>query len=130
MLSNEKNNTQYHVPGFEYMGPGTRIATNIVNNVKPTNHTDHVALHHDLDYLRAQNNYWDLLKADARAVINDDFSWSGKAMKLGLTARSLISTLTFNQVNFGDTSLSKEEAQFLTDYLEEQHNLDYGEHKQ
>lgn len=50
LIDKEKNNKQYHVPGYNYLGPGTKIGTNIINGIKPINHLDELARKHDLDY--------------------------------------------------------------------------------
>lgn len=50
-IEKEKNNKQFHVPGYNYLGPGTKIGTNIIKGKKPINHLDELARRHDLDYL-------------------------------------------------------------------------------
>lgn len=51
LIDKEKANKQFHVPGYNYLGPGTKIGTNIINGIKPINHLDELARRHDLDYL-------------------------------------------------------------------------------
>lgn len=51
LIEKEKRNKQYHVPGYNYLGPGTKIGTNIIKGIKPINHLDELARRHDLDYL-------------------------------------------------------------------------------
>jgi hypothetical protein len=124
-IEDEKHNTQFHMPGFNYMGPGTNIITNILKDVRPINETDHVALHHDLDFLRANGDYMALMQSDWKAIKNSGFSLDSMLMKTGLTLRSILSTLTFNQINFGESKLTKEESALLANYLEDIHNTKY-----
>lgn len=42
---------EYHLPGHNYAGPGTRVKSNIINDVKPTTALDAAALVHDVEYL-------------------------------------------------------------------------------
>ena len=42
---------QYHFPGYNYLGPGTKIEENIESGIEPINDTDAAAKAHDLDYL-------------------------------------------------------------------------------
>lgn len=42
---------EYHLPGHNYAGPGTRVKSNILNDIKPTTALDAAALVHDVEYL-------------------------------------------------------------------------------
>lgn len=121
-MSNEENNTQFHMPGYNYMGPGTKIITNIYRKIPYINYNDHVALHHDIDYVRANGNFIKTLKADIKAIRSSDQSLSGLALKTGLTIRSILSILTMNKINFSRTAKTDEEANIIADYLEQQHS--------
>ena len=62
-MTREEQNTEYHMPGFNYMGPGTKIATRVMNKVRPTNALDAASLIHDVEYLKhkqfsADNNMY------------------------------------------------------------------------
>jgi hypothetical protein len=107
------------------MGPGTHIVDNINNKLQPINEVDHTALHHDIDYIRANGSYSALLKSDLKAIANSGFTPSGLLMKQGLLLRTLLSTLTFNKINFGGKTLSTQEANLLADYLDNKHQIDY-----
>jgi hypothetical protein len=48
-------------------------------------------MQHDIDYLRP--GYFNAVSADAKAIANSNWDWDGIAMKLGLTGRTLLSTL-------------------------------------
>lgn len=50
----EMNNRDFTLPGHSYMGPGTRVVTNLVNDVKPTDYMDTISLEHDIDYVFAE----------------------------------------------------------------------------
>jgi hypothetical protein len=49
-LRREQDLTQWHLPFHNYAGPGTRVFTNILTGVKPTNYLDRVAQEHDVNY--------------------------------------------------------------------------------
>jgi hypothetical protein len=123
-FSNEKHNTELHIPGTNYIGPGTKIATRVMTGVKPTSDVDHVALHHDIDYLRSNGAYMSMLADDFRAIRDSGWSPTGFLMKTGLTLRSVLATLTFNYVNFSGDRMLDQEAKLLADYLEHKHNTD------
>jgi len=46
----ERNNVELHAPGFNNLGPGTKVATRMRNGDKPINNLDRAALVHDIDY--------------------------------------------------------------------------------
>lgn len=77
-----------HFPGQNYTGPGTRVATNIYNNVKPTNKTDAVTMLHDIDYIRFAGSPKHVDQADYYAIQNSDNSAAGIATKVGLAFRT------------------------------------------
>lgn len=56
---------QYHLPTYKYLGPGTRVMTNLHNKVMPKNKLDAAALIHDVEYLNGNQQ-----EADARMVRN------------------------------------------------------------
>lgn len=120
LLLQEQNQAQHHVPGYNYMGPGTRIATNILSNIPPTNQVDDVAIHHDLDYLQEGSSLTGQLKADWRAIKESSFTPGGVMMKTGLLMRSLGAILTLNKVNFG----GKPEPE-VANYLRRLHYANY-----
>ena len=34
MIESEKNNTEYHLPGYNFCGPGTKISTRLIRGDK------------------------------------------------------------------------------------------------
>lgn len=81
---------EFHVPGYNFMGPGTHIYNRIENGTQPTNYTDRLALAHDVNYYLASGSHPLLDKADDLAI--DKASWfkrEGILMKIGLTLRKL-----------------------------------------
>lgn len=56
----------FTAPFFNYLGPGTRAYTNLINNVEPVNSLDASAQKHDLEYLR--DSGMDRTLSDARLI--------------------------------------------------------------
>jgi hypothetical protein len=73
---------QMHLPGYNYLGPGTHIYENMQKHVQPTNEADARAMLHDLAYI--SNN--DHEKADNDFLHNEDFnpSWGGAIGNTGI----------------------------------------------
>lgn len=65
----EHNNMDLTLPGYNYLGPGTKIVHNLLNDVQPVNKLDATAYEHDWDYLMAENDY-DIKLADERFRTN------------------------------------------------------------
>jgi hypothetical protein len=85
-----ENSLQFHLPTTQFVGPGTHVITKIVNSVMPTSATDAIALKHDVDYLIANDNYNEIVRADMRAITQSDFGIQGLLMKLGLSTKLLL----------------------------------------
>lgn len=51
-MSKENEQTEWHFPGHNYLGPGTKVATRIIRGDQPVNIYDKLARQHDIDYLR------------------------------------------------------------------------------
>lgn len=62
---NEHNNTDLTLPGYNYLGPGTKIIHNLLGEIKPKSVIDQIAFEHDWDYLGAETNK-DMQEADRR----------------------------------------------------------------
>lgn len=66
------SNTELHLPGHSYAGPGTKVLSRIINKIKPINDLDKASLIHDIEYsnpqiskFKADNNMWiNLMKKD------------------------------------------------------------------
>ena len=41
---------EYHMPGYAYMGPGTKVQERVAMGIKPANKTDTSAMRHDLTF--------------------------------------------------------------------------------
>lgn len=65
LLNDTINNLPFelHVPGYKYLGPGTRLAKKLEKGVKPKNALDELAMHHDIAYSKS-NNLKDRHQAD------------------------------------------------------------------
>lgn len=46
---------ELHVPGYEYLGPGTNLDLKLLQNVKPANKLDEAAKEHDIAYARSND---------------------------------------------------------------------------
>lgn len=66
-LIDEYGQSDYTLPGYNYVGPGTHLAENILNSKYPVNQLDEIALHHDLDMLLMVDEL-DALTADRDAI--------------------------------------------------------------
>jgi len=56
---------EFHLPGHNYAGPGTRVISKVLAGVKPTSQLDAAALVHDVEYL--SGNY---VRADSNMEYN------------------------------------------------------------
>ncbi|CAH3176464.1 unnamed protein product [Porites lobata] len=54
---------EFHLPGYNYAGPGTKLAKRLKRGDKGINRLDDIALHHDIAYSKAKN-LQDKWKAD------------------------------------------------------------------
>ena len=56
-----------HWPGYQYMGPGTKLEKRLKRGDRGVNRLDRIAKQHDIDYSRAKNfqNKW---TADAKMI--------------------------------------------------------------
>lgn len=88
-LLRESNSTEFHLPGYNYLGPGTHVVSNIKQHVMPTTRADAVAMIHDIEYLIATNNESKLKRADKHAIDQaKGFTPDVLLLKTGLTLRS------------------------------------------
>lgn len=77
----------FHLPGHNFLGPGTTVLQNIALGLKPVDEDDYVAQIHDLDYQFAQS-WADIYEADWRAIKNFPWTFHGVLGKIGLTLRA------------------------------------------
>lgn len=69
LLQIEKNNKEYHIPGYHYCGPGTKVTTRLLSETdygKPINPLDYACMIHDIEYLKYAGNDIMLRKADKK----------------------------------------------------------------
>ncbi len=59
----EEGNIDKTIWGHNYLGPGTKVVSNILSGMKPTDTADENALIHDFEYLKA-DDYSDIIRAD------------------------------------------------------------------
>lgn len=131
-IESEKLSTEYHYPGTNYLGPGTRVTTNIVNDVQPTSYIDGLARQHDIDYMLSSGSYTGAVAADIKAILGSyaEISLQSIALRLGLSARLLANTLTFGQLanyNLNLPNMSHEQTQqvgqLLNDKISEKNEI-------
>ena len=57
LIEYEKDNKEYHIPGYNYCGPGTRVVTrHCVDNNKGINELDEACRIHDIEYMKNINS--------------------------------------------------------------------------
>lgn len=108
----EKQQTEMHYPGTQYLGPGTHIGTKIIKQIKPKSYIDGIAMQHDIDYLKSAGSRVGQIKADIRAFVKSygSISLQALAMRAGLMGRLIGDILTngsmfqFNQTLPGMTN--------------------------
>jgi len=62
-----KTGIEFHWPGYQYMGPGTKLAKRLKRGDPGINRLDKIAKQHDIDYSRAKN-LQDKWKADTKMI--------------------------------------------------------------
>ena len=62
-----KTGIEYHVPGYQYLGPGTKLNKRLARRDPGKNRLDRIAKQHDIDYARAKN-LQDKWRADAKMI--------------------------------------------------------------
>jgi len=58
---------EFHWPGYQYMGPGTKLAKRLKRGDPGINRLDKIAKQHDIDYSYAKN-LQDKWKADTKMI--------------------------------------------------------------
>jgi len=93
----EQQNTELHYPGTNYLGPGTKVMTNLFNGVRPVSYIDSLAQQHDIDYLSSVGSNFSAIMADLKAIKNsyNEISLQAISMRVGLLARIAFSLSTF-----------------------------------
>ena len=62
-----KTGIEFHWPGYQYMGPGTKLKKRLARGDPGINRLDKIAKQHDIDYARAKN-LQDKWKADTKMI--------------------------------------------------------------
>ena len=62
-----KTGLELHWPGYQYMGPGTKLEKRLKRGDPGINRLDRIAKQHDVDYSRAKN-LQDKWKADEKMI--------------------------------------------------------------
>lgn len=62
-----KTGIEFHWPGYQYMGPGTKLKKRLARGDPGINRLDRIAKQHDIDYSRSKN-LQDKWKADAKMI--------------------------------------------------------------
>ena len=62
-----KTGIEFHVPGYQYLGPGTKLKKRLARGDPGINRLDRIAKQHDIDYARAKN-LQDKWVADTRMI--------------------------------------------------------------
>lgn len=125
-----------HFPGMNYMGPGTHIISNILNEKAPVSRIDAIALKHDIEYLTDGEKY----AADLSAIYESSKGFSNPlqalAMRLGLSIRMVGDLITHvipyaPKLHFNkDAGLTKNQISYLkmrANKLLKPYNLEYDD---
>lgn len=78
----------FTLPGHNYMGPGTKIITNLRNNLMPTDNADLLSMKHDVAYLLA-NDIGDIQTAD-RAFRSNAIDYESMIAGAALKAKNIL----------------------------------------
>ena len=62
-----KTGIEFHWPGYQYMGPGTKLAKRLKRGDSGINRLDKIAKQHDIDYSKAKN-LRDKWRADTKMI--------------------------------------------------------------
>ena len=62
-----KTGIEFHWPGYQYMGPGTKLKKRLARGDPGINRLDRISKQHDIDYSKAKN-LSDKWKADAKMI--------------------------------------------------------------
>ena len=62
-----KTGIEFHWPGYQYMGPGTKLKKHLKHSDPSVNRLDKIAKQKDIDYSRAKN-LQDKWKADTKMI--------------------------------------------------------------
>jgi len=117
---------EYHMPGYNYMGPGTNVLNRLERLDNPINIIDEIAKQHDIDFLMTSGEYTGGLLSNIKAIYKtyiDPLSIDGFIMRAGLSLENLIRTITFGKIIFNTNlpNLSNEETKVIGNYLNDKY---------
>jgi hypothetical protein len=78
---------ELHLPGHNYIGPGTHVIHRVLDKIPPIDHDDALALIHDIEYLAYGGVPTAINHIDDHAINNARYTPGGMAMKIGLLFR-------------------------------------------
>lgn len=110
IINQEKLQDDHTLPGFNYLGPGTKVITNLIAGVTPTSVNDRVAMEHDFDYVLSED-VSDIQYAD-RNFENKSTGLLGLFADAALAAKSV---LGYDNSFISELNLSKDEQQLISD---------------
>ena len=85
-----KLGVEFHPPGYQYLGPGTKLEKRLKRGDPGKNRLDRIAKQHDMDYAKARN-IRDKWKADEKMVKAID-RLPGKKSMMERVAKGIIKT--------------------------------------
>jgi hypothetical protein len=83
----EKKNIEFHIPGYQFCGPGTKVFKRLKRGDKGINKLDEACKLHDIQYLMYAGNNEEIKKADKEL--------RNKAQKIGGIAPYLVDKIFF-----------------------------------
>ncbi len=116
-LAKEENSIQLHVPGHNYLGPGTHVISNILNQVKPVDITDAIALQHDVNYV-GSTTLQDIINADEQMIstINSHYLDGDVKTTEDLIAVKALQLKNFLKSNYGiNSGMTSQQYELLRD---------------
>lgn len=114
-LAAELDQTDFTMPGYNYVGPGTKSAYNILSKIRAKDALDEIALHHDLDMYLVRNQR-DVQMSDQDAIGRSEQYVSIWSNPIGKTALE-------NLLNRGFYTEPNPKTRIF-DYLVDLHNED------
>ena len=80
-----KTGIEFHWPGYQYMGPGTKLEKRLKRGDPGINRLDRITKQHDIDY--SNKNLQDKWKADAKMIESINKLPGKKTMTAGLVRK-------------------------------------------
>ena len=93
-----KTGIEFHWPGYQYMGPGTKLAKRLKRGDPGINRLDKIAKQHDIDYSHAKN-LRDKWQADTKMIKAIDKLPGNKTLTEKIVKRIMQTKKKFKIVN-------------------------------